>query len=260
MARRCSRYSLPAAKAHSRSCAPAKLRSHAVASASSSKSCRSLRHNCAARSALSSTSCVPPSGCQAIAMSLSPSARSGSCSSARQAEAIGRDQARDHRLAEAEGALDHAFVGAAQRVAREQDAGALRRHQRLQHHGHARLRRDAEAPSVGERRGAARRLVHAGDRAEQALARAHVEHALVLSGKAGLRAVFSQRRGAHRGGAERVEHGAHALSSGRIAEHHALHESRGQGPARWHRQTLAQRSTELARLAAILFAVDRVKL
>ena len=78
--------------------------------------------------------------------------RSSTSPGAVDAEVVGDHESRDDRLAEAPARLDHALVGAVDRVAGEHHARALGIEQRLDDDADARSREEADALAVGDRR------------------------------------------------------------------------------------------------------------
>jgi hypothetical protein len=124
---------------------------------------------------------------------------------------VGHDAALGHARAQAVRGVDHHFVGiTGQRIDREQHAGHVGRHHRLDDHAHRRDRFDTQALHVADDAWAEHARVATANRGEQRGDVAHVEHRAVQTGGGGDGEVLAAARGAHgrpdrAGPAQRVE-------------------------------------------------------
>jgi hypothetical protein len=118
---------------------------------------------------------------------------------ARDNEVRGGPAAADQPLTHAGHCVDHHAVPlAGERIDGEHDARRLRIHHALYQHGHAHAAIGAHPVAVGLHPLRLRRGQAAFDRVAYRLAAANAEHRFELTGERSLRAVFAQRREAHR--------------------------------------------------------------
>ena len=111
---------------------------------------------------------------------------------------VGDHEAGDDRLAESPARLDHALVGAGDRVLREHHPGDVGIEQRLHDDADARAREQADALAVGDRRVRVRRPPDLAQRRRHVVGRRHVEQREVLAGEARVLAVLVDGGRAHR--------------------------------------------------------------